>query len=51
MTNKDEIIKRINDLEVEKIKLIGRLELLEELGEHETKSREKVESTEPSGLN
>jgi hypothetical protein len=50
MKTEQEIIKRINELEIEKLKLIGRLELLEEQKETK-KPQEKVEVTEPSGLN
>lgn len=53
MITSEEIIKRLNEIEVEKIKLIGKLELLEEQKkpvEGTAEPKKEVETSEATGL-
>ena len=54
MKTKEEILQRLNDLKVEELKLVGKLELLEEQAKQPLQlgsGQETIETAEPSGIN
>jgi hypothetical protein len=47
---KEQVLKALNDCEVMRIKLIGKLELLEEQYNEKNEESNKTEQSEPTGL-